>query len=103
MARIKGSPKTGGRKKGTPDRVDADLKHALTLFINNNQERLQDWLDRMDDDSPKDAFTAFRDMLEYVLPKQARTEMTGKDGGPIQIETTLRTILDEVDGKTAGI
>lgn len=30
-------------------------------------------------------------------------EHGGDGGGPIQIEATLKTILDDIDGKTAGI
>jgi hypothetical protein len=29
MARIKGSPKTGGRKKGTPNKIDGNLKDQV--------------------------------------------------------------------------
>jgi hypothetical protein len=29
MARIKGSPKTGGRKKGTPNKIDSNLKDQI--------------------------------------------------------------------------
>jgi hypothetical protein len=31
------------------------------------------------------AFRCFADVVEYHVPKLARTELTGKDGGPVRI------------------
>ena len=35
MARPKGQPKLGGRKKGTPNKVTADLKAMILGALNN--------------------------------------------------------------------
>lgn len=45
------------------------------------------WLDRFDaKDGPLAAFRCFAEVLEYHVPKLARTELTGARGGPIQAE-----------------
>ena len=35
MAREKGSPKLGGRKKGTPNKVTADIRQRIKTFVEN--------------------------------------------------------------------
>lgn len=113
MGRPKGTrpPNAGkGRLKGTPNKATADARHAIALFVDNNAHRLQEWLDsiadgirepdEMDEDgnavpgklitppNPQKAFELFQSVIEYHVPKLARTELTGKDGGPVIIQST---------------
>lgn len=39
--------KHGGRRKGTPNKVTADLKQAFTLLAQGNVNKLQGWLDQV--------------------------------------------------------
>jgi hypothetical protein len=41
-----------------------------------------------DTDGPKAAFQCLMDVMEYHIPKLARTEVTGKDGGPVIIQAS---------------
>jgi hypothetical protein len=44
------------------------------------------WLDEIyERDGPKAAFTCFSDLIEYHVPKLSRTEVTGKDEGPVEL------------------
>jgi hypothetical protein len=47
---------------------------------------LQAWLDDVAADEPEKAFRLFMDVVEYHIPKLARTEHTGKDGGAIIVQ-----------------
>lgn len=76
--------KTGGREAGTPNRATANAREAIAAFVDGNTPRLQAWLDKIErDDGPKAAFQCVMDLLEYHVPKLARTELTGKDGADL--------------------
>lgn len=97
--RPKGIPKTGGRVKGTPNKATATAREAISLFVEGNIERLQEWLDKIAEDDPNRAFEAFMKVVEYHIPKLSRAEHSGLDGGPIEyterrvafVEPTLET------------
>lgn len=85
MARQKGEAKTGGRLKGTPNKATGDARLAIATFVDNNATRLQSWLDQIADGDPEHdvkpnpvkAFELFQGVIEYHIPKLARTEVTG--------------------------
>jgi len=85
MAFEKGKEKTGGRKAGVSNKATQEAREAIALFVNGNVNRLQNWLDRIADDrelkdgttiagKPEKAFELFNSVLEYHIPKLARTE-----------------------------
>lgn len=75
----KGLPKTGGRKKGAQNKVTATAREAIAQFVEGNVDRLTLWLDRIAADSPKEAFSSFMSVVEYHIPKLARTDIQGLD------------------------
>ena len=75
-----------GRPKGVPNKSTARAKEAIAEFVDSNAVKLQGWLDQIaETDGPLEAFKAFTGLLEYHVPKLARTELTGKDGGPVVV------------------
>ena len=95
-------PKPGSRK-GIPNKATANAREAIARFVDGNAERLQGWLDQIaETDGPKAAWQCFMDTLEFHVPKLARTEITGPNGGPQQIMFTvsqLRRMADEQEIK----
>lgn len=83
-----------GRVKGVPNKATKAAREAIAAFVDANAEKLQEWLDAMAEESPKDAFNAFLALVEYHVPKLARVEHTGEDGGPV--EHTITRIVREV-------
>ena len=82
----KGSPKTGGRQKGSVNRTTAQAREAIAQFVDGNAHRLEQWLDDIAaEEGSKSAFLCFSTMLEYHVPKLARTEHTGANDGPIEL------------------
>lgn len=74
-----------GRPKGSPNKSTAAAREAIASFVDGNVDRLQAWLDEIaETKGPEAAFKAFSSLLDYHVPKLARTEVTGKDGGPIE-------------------
>lgn len=80
-----------GRPKGSPNRATADVRAAIAVFAEGNAHKLQDWLDRIADGSdgvkpdPAKAADLYLRAIEYHIPKLARTEVTGQDGGPVEV------------------
>lgn len=75
--------KTGGRAPGTPNKATAQAREAIALFVDGNAHRLQAWLDQIAEEDPKRAFELFQSVLEYHVPKLARTEVSGDPDKPI--------------------
>ena len=84
-------PKTGGRKEGTPNKATTMAREAIAAFADANSTRMQGWLDDVAADEkhgPAVAFKMLMEVMEYHLPKLARTEHTGANGGPIVVAAT---------------
>lgn len=99
--------KTGGRQAGTPNKATREAREAMALFVEGNAHRLTEWLDRVSDGvkvetqdaetglvsveyivppNPAKAFEMFQSVVEYHIPKLARTEHVGNDDKPLVIE-----------------
>jgi hypothetical protein len=85
----KGVKTGGGSRKGVPNRGTQEAREAIGAFVDGNAHRLQDWLDRIAVDDPERAFSLFQSVIEYHVPKLGRTEVTGKNGGPLEQMTTI--------------
>ena len=89
----KGDKRPGaGRPKGLQNKTTIAAKEAIARFVDGNADRLQGWLDEIAaDQGPAAAFKCFSDLLEYHVPKLARTEVTGADGGPQELKITWQS------------
>jgi hypothetical protein len=55
--------------------------------------KVEQWIEDIErEQGPREAFRCLMDLMEYSIPKLARTEITGEGGGPVQI---VATPLDE--------
>jgi hypothetical protein len=89
----KSKPKTGGRKKGVPNRFTASLKQAILdaaqIAGGGGQEGLRDYLVRQAHENPG----PFMSLLARVLPHQ----LTGDEEGGGGITVVIQRFAD-VDG-----
>jgi len=85
----------GGRKKGTPNRVTKDARALFAQFLDANAGRMQELWDRVANEDPAKALEILGKLGEFVIPKLARTEYTGPDGGAIPIASATAEITDE--------
>lgn len=66
MARPKGIPKTGGRKRGTPNKVTGTVKEWLATIIDNNRMQFEKDLKSV---PPLERLKVISSLLPYIIPK----------------------------------
>lgn len=91
MPAPKGTIPPGGSRKGRPNKSTQNAREAIAAFVEGNVGRLNGWLEKIADDDPQAAFRCFMDVVEYHIPKLARQEVTGANGGPQRMELGWQT------------
>lgn len=90
-----------GRPKGSPNKATAAVREAIAVFAEGNAHKLQEWLDDIamgvggNKPDPAKAADLYLRAIEYHIPKLARTEVTGQDGGALQFSNMDDSELDE--------
>lgn len=98
----------GGSRKGVPNKTTVEARQAIAAFVDNNAERLQDWLDQVAEGvkvgeeyvvapNPEKAFSLFQSVIEYHVPKLGRTIVAGDPDAPVQHNVTGK-MAHEVSG-----
>lgn len=98
MAKQKGSPKSGGRVAGTPNKATVEFRQTVTALLEKNAANVDLWLQRVAEGEgdvkpdPAKALDLLARLAEYAAPKLNRTEHTGEGGGAVKQE--MRVIFD---------
>jgi hypothetical protein len=87
-----------GRPKGSPNKSTAMAREAIAQFVDGNAHKMQEWLEKVADGvyddvtekwiappNPSKAFELLQSVMEYHLPKLARTEHSGDEDQPVKI------------------
>lgn len=75
-----------GSRKGIPNKATANAREAIAHLVEGNIHRMERWLDEIEQrDGPLAAWRCLQDVIEYHIPKLARTEVTGEGGGAVRI------------------
>ena len=88
MTKIKGS----GRKKGTPNKKTLILSEILESLDCRVTEKLTELLPQLDPDKQADVLL---ELMSYLFPKRKALEVTGADGGAIQINALSQLSPEE--------
>ena len=83
--------KTGGRVAGTPNKLSADLRAMILNAL--SEAGGEQYLARQANENP----SAFMTLLGKVLP----TQVTGHEGGPVEIVTGVRRCEDHEEAAPA--
>ena len=91
-------PQGAGRAKGTPNKTTAKAREAIAAFVDGNAHKLIGWLEKIEqEEGARVAFDSFAKLLEYHIPKLARTEQTLNAG-----EGVRRFTLEIEGGKQSN-
>ena len=86
-----------GRKAGAVNKATSQAREAIARFVDGNAPSMQKWLEQVadgvknDDDkyivlpNPEKAFGMLQSVMEYHLPKLARTEHSGDEEQPMKV------------------
>jgi hypothetical protein len=86
-----------GRPKGSPNKSTAMAREAIAQFVDGNAHKMQEWLEQVaigvkNEENkfivlpnPEKAFGMLQSVMEYHLPKLARTEHTGDEDQPVKV------------------
>jgi hypothetical protein len=91
---VKETPKIGeglagpGRPKGLPNRSTQIVREAIANLLERNAGNMDRWLNEVAQDDPYKALDLMNKLSEYHIPKLARTEISGVDGGPQEHRVT---------------
>lgn len=86
-------PAKGGSRAGIPNKATANAREAIARFVDGNADRLQGWLDEIaQEQGALMAFKCFTDVVEYHVPKLARTTVIGDPDAPLQAKVTVEYV-----------
>jgi len=83
-----------GRKPGVPNKSTSMAREAIAKFVEGNTHKMQEWLQSVADGiqneegkyivapNPEKAFGMLQTVMEYHVPKLARTEVVGDEKAP---------------------
>jgi hypothetical protein len=92
-----GKKKSGGRPKGTPNKVTAEMKEGFLQAFKNKEPMFEKWLDEVAANDPAAACKIMVSMADFIFPRIGRTELVGDGGGPL--EFVIRDLGSEAGGK----
>lgn len=104
MPRSPGLPKTGGRKKGTPNRRTDEFHETLERHGVNVPEKLAELLPIL---SPETQADVLLNLLQYLYPKRKasehlREESSGSEATVIILPSNGRELPEFCDGYKKG-
>lgn len=96
LSKSDGNLNRAGRPKGVPNKSTSMAREAIASFVDGNAHKMQEWLEQVakgvknDEDkyivlpNPEKAFGMLQSVMEYHLPKLARSEQVGVEEEPIK-------------------
>ncbi|MGY3052536.1 hypothetical protein ACVWYG_000726 [Pedobacter sp. UYEF25] len=97
-----GSPKTGGRLKGTANKVTTSLRSKIDSLLQDNWDNVQRDIDSLE---AKDRLMFLEKLLGFAVPKLAATttelEVKGKldQMSESQLDAMIETILNQSENE----
>jgi hypothetical protein len=88
MSKTKGMPKTGGRTKGTPNKVTSDLRAWITELLDSNRKQITNDIESLE---PHQRVIIFEKLMSYVLPKLQSVEMETKQESKSDFDMSILT------------
>lgn len=75
-----------GRPPGSPNKSTKAFRDTITKMLDDNKDNVAIWLAKVAETDPAKALDLLAKLAEYAAPKLSRTEHTGEEGGPVQMQ-----------------
>lgn len=97
LSKSDGNLNRAGRPAGVPNKSTSMAREAIAKFVEGNAHQMQEWLEQVaigvknEQDkyivlpNPEKAFGMLQSVMEYHLPKLARTEHSGDEEQPVKV------------------
>jgi hypothetical protein len=96
--RAKGTQKTGGRAKGTPNKVTTDLRTWINELLDSNRGQIAKDIKRLE---PQQRVMIFEKLLSYTIPKmqsvEAKIDLNALSDG--QLDTIISELAKNIDNE----
>jgi hypothetical protein len=80
------------RPAGSENKVNEAVRAQFRLLLERQSPKLNEWIDRIAETDPAKAIDSVAKLAEFILPKLARQELTGKDGESLEVNHMHHTI-----------
>jgi hypothetical protein len=96
--RKKGTKKTGGRSKGTPNKVTTDLRTWVTELLDANRQQIAKDIKQLE---PQQRVIIFEKLLSYSVPKMqsVETKIDFEQLSDAQINLIINEITKDLDNE----
>lgn len=75
-----------GRPKKEVSTMRESARESIAALVDANAGRCQEWLDKVAaEQGPAAALRCYTDLIEFHLPRLARREYVGEDGGAVEL------------------
>ena len=90
-----------GRPKGSKNKATQHIREAYQRLTEDNLDRMSIWISQIASEDPAKAMDIMIRLSEYILPKLARTELTGNDGDDLfkNIKFEFGPDVNDVDAR----
>ena len=97
LSKSDGNLNRAGRPAGVPNKSTSMAREAIAKFVEGNAHQMQEWLEQVAEGvkneqdkyivlpNPEKAFGMLQSVMEYHLPKLARTEHSGDEDQPVKV------------------
>jgi len=73
-----------GRPVGSKNMVTQDLRDTVRMLVTKNFKEIDAWIHQIKD--PKDKVHCIIALMDFAIPRLARTELSGVDGEALSIK-----------------
>jgi len=85
--------KTGGREKGTENKVKKDVKQAFQTLVEGNLSNIEKWLQEVGKENPAKACEILLKLSEFIVPKLKSVDQQ------IEISDRPMFVFTDISGK----
>lgn len=85
-----------GRPRGVPNKATGKAREAIAMFVDDNADKLSEWLERVAAKDPATAFKLFQSVIEFHIPKLNRNTVVGDANNPLDINVKITDTDKEI-------